>query len=40
MDSLIAIGTGAAIIYGLYALMEILKGNTHFIHNLYLKPRA
>jgi Cu+-exporting ATPase len=37
MDSLIAIGTGAAIIYGLYALMEILKGNTHFIHNLYFE---
>lgn len=37
MDSLIAIGTSAAIIYGLYATVQILKGNNDYAHNLYFE---
>ncbi len=37
MDSLIAVGTGAAILYGFVALYEILIGNMHWVHNLNLE---
>ncbi|HOJ10266.1 MAG TPA: heavy metal translocating P-type ATPase [Clostridiales bacterium] len=37
MDSLIAIGTGAAIIYGLYAIARILEGELLYVHNLYFE---
>jgi Cu+-exporting ATPase len=37
MDSLIATGTGAAIVYGLYAFVKILKGNSSFVHSLYFE---
>ena len=40
MDSLIAIGTGAAVIYGLYAVIGILRGNFRFVHNLYFETAA
>ncbi|WP_300356218.1 heavy metal translocating P-type ATPase [Fusobacterium sp.] len=35
MDSLIATGTGAALIYSIYGTYEIFKGNTHYVHALY-----
>lgn len=37
MDSLIAIGTGAAFIYGLYAVVEIAKGNHDMAMDLYFE---
>ncbi|KAB3530873.1 heavy metal translocating P-type ATPase [Alkaliphilus serpentinus] len=40
MDSLIAIGTSAAFIYGLYAIYEILKGNSHMVMELYFETAA
>jgi len=35
MDSLIAIGTSAAIIYSLYKTYEIMMGDSHAAHSLY-----
>ncbi|MCK5779471.1 MAG: copper-translocating P-type ATPase [Psychrilyobacter sp.] len=35
MDSLIAIGTGSAILYSLYGTLEIANGNTMMAHHLY-----
>ena len=35
MDSLIAVGTGAAIVYGLYATYQIGMGHTHYAMELY-----
>ena len=35
MDSLIALGTGAAFIYSLYGTFKIYEGDVHFVHNLY-----
>ena len=35
MDSLIAIGTGAAILYSLYGTIEILSGNVDMANHLY-----
>lgn len=35
MDSLIAIGTGSAIIYSLYGTYKIAIGNIHYVHALY-----
>lgn len=40
MDSLIAIGTGSAYLYSLYALLQIARGHTHFAHSLYFKSAA
>ena len=37
MDSLIAIGTGAAFVYGLYAVAEIAKGNYDMAMDLYFE---
>jgi P-type Cu+ transporter len=37
MDSLIAIGTSAAFIYGLYAIAEINGGNFEYVNNLYFE---
>ncbi|GAA0178303.1 heavy metal translocating P-type ATPase [Clostridium sediminicola] len=37
MDSLIAIGTSAAILYGLYAVKEIASGNVEFAKDLYFE---
>lgn len=37
MDSLVAIGTMSAYIYGIFVVFEIAKGNTHLIHNLYFE---
>jgi len=37
MDSLIAIGTSAAFIYGIYAIVQILNGRTDYAMNLYFE---
>lgn len=40
MDSLIAIGTSAAVIYSLYATVMIILGDMHFMHSLYYESAA
>lgn len=40
MDSLIAIGTGSAILYGLYAVIKIISGHNHYVHELYFESAA
>ena len=35
MDSLIAVGTSAAILYSLYSTWRILNGDAHAVHGLY-----
>lgn len=40
MDSLIAIGTGSAYLYSLYALWHITQGHAHFVHSLYFESAA
>jgi Cu+-exporting ATPase len=37
MDSLIAIGTSAAFLYGIYAIIEIFGGNFGYVNNLYFE---
>ncbi len=37
MDSLIALGTSAAIIYGFYAIYKIMDGHTEFVMDLYFE---
>lgn len=37
MDSLIAIGTGSALLYGLFATFKIATGNGEFANNLYFE---
>ena len=37
MDSLIAIGTSAAFLYGIYAIYEIIIGNVNYVNNLYFE---
>lgn len=37
MDSLVAIGTGAAIIYSIWAIIQVYGGNHHAVMNLYLE---
>jgi len=40
MDSLIALGTSAAFIYGIFALIRILGGDHSFVHKLYFESAA
>lgn len=40
MDSLISIGTSAAVIYGIFAILQISKGNMHYAHDLYFESGA
>lgn len=40
MDSLIAVGSSAAVIYGIFAIIQILLGNFHYIHDLYFETAA
>jgi Cu+-exporting ATPase len=40
MDSLVALGSGAAIAYSLYGTVEIYLGNPTFAHNLYYESAA
>ena len=35
MDSLIATGTGSALIYSIYGTIKIAEGNHHYVHSLY-----
>lgn len=37
MDSLIALGTSAALLYSFYGFYEVLRGNHHMAHNLYFE---
>ncbi|MGL5675764.1 MAG: heavy metal translocating P-type ATPase [Cellulosilyticaceae bacterium] len=37
MDSLVAIGTLAAYIYGIFALVQIGRGEVHYVHQLYFE---
>lgn len=40
MDSLIAIGTSAAVLYGVFATVMILGGNHMYAHDLYFESAA
>lgn len=40
MDSLIAIGTSAAVIYGLFAIYQISAGNTEYAKDMYFESAA
>lgn len=37
MDSLVAIGTLAAYLYGIFAIVQIYQGNTKYVHQLYFE---
>ena len=37
MDSLIAMGTSAAVLYGIYSVYQITRGDHHFVHSLYFE---
>ncbi|SHG95520.1 heavy metal translocating P-type ATPase [Tepidibacter thalassicus] len=37
MDSLIAIGSTAAYLYGIFAVYQIFKGNLNYVHQLYFE---
>ncbi|WHH59982.1 heavy metal translocating P-type ATPase [Petroclostridium sp. X23] len=37
MDSLIAMGTGAAFLYGIYAIYQIIQGNIEYANDLYFE---
>lgn len=40
MDSLIALGTGAAYLYSFYGSWQVLQGQVHFAHHLYFESAA
>lgn len=40
MDSLIAIGTSSAFIYGVFSVVMIILGKHHYAHNLYFESSA
>lgn len=40
MDSLIAIGSSASFLYGLFAIYQILEGKVHYTHDLYFESAA
>ena len=40
MDSLIAIGTSAAFLYGLYGAYRIILGDHSYVHSLYFESAA
>ena len=40
MDSLIAIGTGAAVLYGIFALFQIIRGDSSYAMELYFESAA
>lgn len=40
MDSLIAIGTAAAFLYGIFATIKISVGDTNYTHDLYFESAA
>lgn len=40
MDSLVAVGSGASLLYGLYATIKIAMGDISFSHQLYFESAA
>ncbi len=40
MDSLICVGSFAALIYGIFAIIQIFMGNHHYVHDLYFETAA
>lgn len=40
MDTLVAMGTAAAFLYGIYATIRIAGGASQFVHNLYYESAA
>lgn len=40
MDSLIAVSTSSALIYGIFAIIKIAKGDASYVHNLYFESVA
>lgn len=40
MDSLVAVGTGCAVIYSVYSLARIIQGDEHAVHSLYFESAA
>jgi len=40
MDTLVAMGTAAAYLYGIYATIRIAGGDGHYVHNLYYESAA
>jgi Cu+-exporting ATPase len=40
MDSLIALGTSAAIIYGVFSILMIIMGDKTYVHQLYFESAA
>lgn len=40
MDSLIAVGSSAGFIYGIFATVQIVFGNVHYAHDLYFETSA
>jgi len=40
MDSLIALGTSAAFLYGIFAIIQIFNGNTDYAFDLYFESAA
>jgi len=40
MDSLVAIGTSAAIVYSLYGFLRVCLGDVHAVHDLYFESGA
>jgi len=40
MDTLVALGSGAAMLYSLYALVRIAQGDASFVHSLYFESAA
>ncbi len=40
MDSLIAVGSSSAIIYGIFAIIQIISGHEHYVHDLYFETAA
>ena len=40
MDTLVAMGTAAAFLYGIYATIRIAGGDSHYVHSLYYESAA
>lgn len=40
MDSLIAVSTTSALVYGIFAIVKIAQGEINYVHNLYLESVA
>ncbi|MGN1098144.1 MAG: copper-translocating P-type ATPase, partial [Clostridia bacterium] len=40
MDSLVALGAAASVVYSIYALIMIFMGHDHFLHDLYFEGAA